>query len=48
MSSIDDLWDDSDYCYECMGYGDDYNEETGESNCDDCPYNPNAGDWDDD
>lgn len=27
-------------CYECGGYGDDYDSE-GNSNCDDCPFNPN-------
>ena len=46
-----DPWDDYDWCYECMGYGDDYSyDEDGElvSNCDDCPNNPNRhDDWDD-
>ena len=27
-------------CYECSGYGDDYDNE-GNSNCDDCPFNRN-------
>lgn len=25
-------------CYECGGYGDDY-DENGNSNCSDCPFN---------
>lgn len=40
---------ESDYCYECSGYGDDYYiDENGElvDACSDCPFNPNK--WDDD
>ena len=39
----DDNWDDSDYCYECSGYGNDvYEDENGELQfcCGDCPFNP--------
>ena len=39
----DDDWDDSDYCYECSGYGDDYYEdENGElvCRCPECLFNP--------
>ena len=40
---------ESDHCYECSGYGDDYYvDENGElvDACFDCPFNPNN--WDDD
>ena len=40
--------DDADYeddvCYECGGYGDDYDEE-GNSNCPDCPHNEEEEEW---
>lgn len=38
-----------DHCYECSGYGDDYSlDESSElvCNCDTCPCNPFASDWD--
>lgn len=43
----DDFWDDYDICYECSGYGDDYQiDDDGElvCNCPDCPNRP--GWWD--
>ena len=39
---------DDDYCYECQGYGDDYQfDEDGDliCMCDNCVHNPNN--WDD-
>lgn len=45
-----DPWDDSDYCYECGGYGNDYSiDEDGElvCNCDACPFNSANHDWED-
>ena len=38
---MSDLYD-TDYCYECQGYGDDYySDENGDlvCACDDCPFN---------
>ena len=43
-----DYTDDYDYCYECRGYGDDYQvDEDGElvCMCDSCPNNSNN--WED-
>lgn len=39
---LEELEDDSDYCYECTGYGDDYSVDSEGnfiSNCDNCPFN---------
>ena len=30
----------AEHCYECSGYGDDY-DPNGNSNCDNCPFNSN-------
>lgn len=47
----DDFDEDLDHCYECSGYGDDYElDDNGDlvCRCTECPFNPFRGDdWDD-
>lgn len=34
----------AEHCYECSGYGDDYDDK-GNSNCEDCPFNSDNDEW---